>query len=98
MTFSMPNSTQLDTYAGYIVWANNTVEGLLSYGILLIVLSLVVLGTRRYGASATHALLVGMLATSMIAMALTVMGALSQTVLYVLLSLTIFMYFYSYHN
>jgi hypothetical protein len=95
MTFALPNET---TYAGMVVWSNNIVGGIESYGILLIAFSIVFLGTKRFGARNSFALLLGSVTSLLVSTALMLMGALNEKVVTFFLIATALAYIYSYHD
>ncbi len=95
--FPLPDNTTTE-YAGIMVWANDTVNGVMGWGILLIVMSVVFFGTKRFGATTAQAFLAGTTTTMMVCGALTIMSVTSAVTFLIVLMLWMFSYIYSYHE
>lgn len=95
MTYVLPvNNTH---FSDFYVWANTASDGVSSLGILLFLFTIAFIGTQRYGAKVENSLLVSFTATTMVAGALMIMGALNGTIVSMLLILTALSYIYTYH-
>jgi hypothetical protein len=94
MTISMPNSTG---YFGVMQWANTQLNGSMAWGILLIIFSVVVFGSMRYGAPLSKALLAAASGCMVIAFALVGMQVMLARDLLIMLFLLMFAFIYDYH-
>ena len=97
---TLPDNVTTATLTGMYVWANSdpVSNGMVGYGILLMIFAMTFFGTMRYGASTTNAMLVSLLATTMICGALTIMGVTSTAVLTIITIMLMMCYIWSYHN
>ena len=93
-------SNTTTTVVGIYAWANGSdvTNGLVGYGLLLMVFAMVFFGTQRYGAIPSHATLVALVTTTMICGALTIMGVTSTAVLTIITIMLMMCYIWSYHN
>ena len=100
MTYTLFNGTNnaTSTYIDLMVWANNTVEGAMGYGILIIIFFLVLLGTRRYEPDLAKNLFVSFLSCFMVGWSLVWIGILNTTILWLVGVAMLFSYIYIGHS
>jgi len=98
MTYPVFNATANSTFVDLFVYSNGIVNGIMSYGILFIIFSVLFFGTKRYGAKNSHSLLICMVVCSFVSATLAFMGALPERVLLFFVLGTILMYIYTYHD
>jgi hypothetical protein len=94
LTYTLP--TNLTHYSNLYIWANDT-TGFSSIAILILIFSIAFIGSQRYGARLESALLVSIMATTMVSGALMIMGALNGIVVSIMLVLLALTYIYTYH-
>ena len=98
MTYVLYNGSSTGTYVSIFAWANNTVQGALGWGLLLIMFCIVFFGTKRYYATTSHALLVSTTACSMLAGALRLMGVVNDQAMWIVFTLMAGAFIYSFHS
>jgi len=97
MTYNLSLNTTT-TLADVYVLTNNITDGLLSYGLLLMVLSMVYFGTKRYGATQNQAYIAALTTTTLVAGALTIIGVVNDLLFAGILMATVLVYIMSFHN
>ena len=95
MSYTMYNETNV---TGMLHWANTTTGGVMGYGWLLVIMSIIVIGSLRYGYNLSRALLAATLVGFIVCAGMTILGIMSSKDFIIMLFLVTFSYIYTYHD
>ncbi len=97
MTFTLPSNTTT-TYAEIMGWANETVNGVLGWGIILLVIIVILLSALRVGARPSKAWLAALTIATFVTAALRMAEIVGMTELTILILGLAIVYIWSYHD
>ena len=95
MSYAMYNETNV---TGMLHWANATTGGVMGYGWLLVVMSMIIIGSLRYGYGLSRAFLAATLVGFVITAGMTILGIMTSRDFIIMLFLLTFSYIQTYHD